>query len=117
MIVVVTNAYNVPAVRVTGYACKTNLPSNTAFRASGNPQGMFVAEHVAERIADFLGKDVEEISRLNLVDEGQVPFYNQTLKLCTVRRCWDECLVLSEYTRRRMEVQDFNRYGLPNLST
>ncbi len=35
-----TNAYYVPNVKVTGYCCKTNLPSNTAFRGFGTPQGI-----------------------------------------------------------------------------
>ena len=34
-----TNAYYIPNVKVTGNCCKTNLPSNTAFRGFGAPQG------------------------------------------------------------------------------
>ena len=33
------NSYHVPALRATGHCCKTNLPSNTAFRGFGGPQG------------------------------------------------------------------------------
>lgn len=32
------NAFKVPAVRIFGYVCITNLPSNTAFRGFGGPQ-------------------------------------------------------------------------------
>lgn len=55
------NAYKVPASRVFGYACKTNLPSNTAFRGFGGPQGMFAAENIIHHIADYLGLDVVKV--------------------------------------------------------
>ena len=55
------NSYKVPACRVYGYACKTNLPSNTAFRGFGGPQGMFAAETMIRHMADFLGRDVIEV--------------------------------------------------------
>ena len=34
-----TNSYLVPNVKAKGNVCKTNLPSNTAFRGFGGPQG------------------------------------------------------------------------------
>jgi xanthine dehydrogenase/oxidase len=34
--------------------CKTNLPSNTAFRGFGGPQGMIVTEAWVEHIAHQL---------------------------------------------------------------
>ena len=34
----VENAYHIPNLRVTGRVCRTNLPSNTAFRGFGGPQ-------------------------------------------------------------------------------
>lgn len=55
------NSYYVPHSRVTGYACKTNLPSNTAFRGFGAPQGMFAAETMIRHIADYLKKDVVKV--------------------------------------------------------
>ena len=32
------NCYLIPNIRVRGYVCKTNIPSNTAFRGFGGPQ-------------------------------------------------------------------------------
>lgn len=55
------NSYKIPASEVYGYACKTNLPSNTAFRGFGGPQGMFVAENIIRQIADYLDLDVIEV--------------------------------------------------------
>ena len=34
----VDNAYFIPNLKVTGRVCRTNLPSNTAFRGFGGPQ-------------------------------------------------------------------------------
>lgn len=56
------NSYKVPNARVYGYACKTNLPSNTAFRGFGGPQGMFAAEQMIRHVADYLDRDVVEVN-------------------------------------------------------
>ena len=32
------NCYKIPNMKVTGHVCRTNLPSNTAFRGFGGPQ-------------------------------------------------------------------------------
>ncbi len=49
------STYNVPNFRVRGRICKTNLPSNTAFRGFGGPQVCFcvgVCGHVCVCICD-----------------------------------------------------------------
>src|SRR3954463_14035302 len=55
------NAYHLPAVRVTGRACRTNLPSNTAFRGFGGPQGVVVIENAIEEIAAKLQMDALDV--------------------------------------------------------
>ena len=41
-----TNSYKIDGpIRVKGHCCKTNLPSNTAFRGFGGPQGMIMTEN------------------------------------------------------------------------
>lgn len=57
------NSYYIPNAHVIGYSCKTNLPSNTAFRGFGGPQGLFAGEHIIRDIAEFLGKDATEIGK------------------------------------------------------
>ncbi|KAJ4447027.1 hypothetical protein ANN_09015 [Periplaneta americana] len=103
------NAYYIPNARVKGYVCKTNLPSNTAFRGFGGPQGMFFAENMIREIASFLNKDPLEIASLNLYKEGDTTHFNQPLEHCTLKRCWDECLERADYLRRKKEVEEFNR--------
>jgi xanthine dehydrogenase molybdopterin-binding subunit B len=63
------NAYFVPDVEIIGKAYKTNLPSNTAFRGFGGPQGVAVIENALDRIARYLKKDAVEIRKLNFYDE------------------------------------------------
>lgn len=55
------NSYSVANVRGRGYLCRTNLPSNTAFRGFGGPQGMMVAENWMTDVAQSLGRPAEEV--------------------------------------------------------
>jgi len=48
------NCYNIANFRATGHVCKTNLPSNTAFRGFGAPQALMAIENVITDIAAFL---------------------------------------------------------------
>lgn len=103
------NAYYIPNAEVTGHVCKTNLPSNTAFRGFGGPQGMFGAENIVEDIAFKLGKSPEEIRRINLYTENSITHYGQILDNCTLQRCWDECIQKSNLAERRLYIEKFNR--------
>lgn len=48
------NCYKIENVRLTGYVCKTNTPSNTAFRGFGAPQSMLVTETFMDEISGSL---------------------------------------------------------------
>ncbi|MED6259817.1 hypothetical protein ATANTOWER_000009 [Ataeniobius toweri] len=102
------NSYRIPNVRGQGFLCRTNLPSNTAFRGFGGPQGMMVAENWITDVAHSLGCSAEEVRRLNLYSEGESTPYNQVLHGLTLDRCWDECLSRSEYKQRRAAANLFN---------
>lgn len=103
------NAYYIPNVEVTGYVCKTNLPSNTAFRGFGGPQGMFGAENMLRKLAVTLGKSAIDLSKLNLYRENFVTHYGQTLTHCTLQRCWDECVEKSNMAERQKHIEIFNK--------
>ncbi|AWO95494.1 putative xanthine dehydrogenase/oxidase [Scophthalmus maximus] len=102
------NSYSVENIRGRGFCCRTNLPSNTAFRGFGGPQGMMVAESWMTDVAQSLGRPAEEVRRLNLYMEGDVTPYNQVLDQVTLQRCWDECLSRSNYQHRRAAIDVFN---------
>jgi xanthine dehydrogenase large subunit len=106
----VDNAYWLPHVRIVGYACRTNRQSNTAFRGFGGPQGVLVMEDAIDRIAHHLGRDANEIRALNFYSEGrdETP-YGQKVEENHLPRCWAEAKHLSDFARRRAEIDAFNR--------
>ncbi|XP_068222819.1 xanthine dehydrogenase/oxidase [Palaemon carinicauda] len=103
------NAYKCENVRVTGYVCKTNLPSNTAFRGFGGPQGMLFAEDVVQRVAAFLNVDSYLVRERNLYATGDKTHFNQLLENCTIRSCWDEVKQQANYCSRKSSIDSFNR--------
>ncbi|XP_050804387.1 xanthine dehydrogenase/oxidase isoform X3 [Gopherus flavomarginatus] len=103
------NSYNIPNVKGVGTVCKTNLPSNTAFRGFGGPQGMMVTECWMSDIILMCGLPAEQVRKLNLYNEGDLTHFNQKLEEFTLQRCWEECLVNSEYYHRRKIIDEFNR--------
>lgn len=56
------NAYYIPNFRCRGRACKTNLPSNTAFRGFGFPQSTVVVEAYITAVASQCNLSPEEVS-------------------------------------------------------
>ncbi|XP_069743877.1 xanthine dehydrogenase/oxidase isoform X2 [Narcine bancroftii] len=104
-----TNTYYVPNIRGTGYVCKTNLPSNTAFRGFGGPQGMFLAESWMDAIIQKSGLPAHQVRKVNMYQEGNITHYGQTMEDVNIRKCWDECMDSSSYYSRRKAVDEFNR--------
>jgi xanthine dehydrogenase large subunit len=104
------NSYYIPHMLVIGRACKTNLPSNTAFRGFGGPQGMAGMETVIDCIARYLKKDAALIRRLNFygMTENNTTHYGQEVELNRLPEMYDQLLASSEYTSRRKAVQQFN---------
>ncbi|KAJ2950078.1 hypothetical protein O0L34_g11418 [Tuta absoluta] len=105
----VDNCYYIPNIQVNGYVCKTNTPSNTAFRGFGAPKAMLAAETMIRDIASALNKTYEEIILLNLYREGYFTHYNQELTYCTLSRCLEECIETSDYWERKKNIEEFNR--------
>ena len=105
------NSYFIPNVRIVGKAYKTNLPSNTAFRGFGGPQGMAVIETAIDRIARFLNKDSAEIRKINFygIDERNITPYGKTVQNCRLDVMYDKLLASSNYVERKDAIADFNR--------
>lgn len=55
------NGYNIPNLRGRGIVCKTYLPSYTAFRGFGGPQGLMVMESVLHEVSARCGLSAEEV--------------------------------------------------------
>ncbi|XP_013399614.1 xanthine dehydrogenase/oxidase-like [Lingula anatina] len=104
----VDGSYFIPNMRVTGIICKTNLPSNAAFRGYGSPQGIFVSENVMFDVAAYLDIAPLELQALNMYKENGLTHYNQHVTNCNLQGCLDQLLEQSNYVTRRTEVDVFN---------
>lgn len=105
------NAYFIPNISVTGRLFYTNLPSNTAFRGFGGPQGMAVIEHAIDRIARFLKKDAADIRRLNFYSDApaNITPYGQVIKGNHLHVIFGKIVASSGYQERRAEIDRFNQ--------
>jgi xanthine dehydrogenase large subunit len=105
------NSYFIPNLKVTGTMWKTNLPSNTAFRGFGGPQGMAVIENAIDRIARYLKKDAAEIRYLNFYGEQSrnQTHYGQIIDRNRLFVLWNKLYQSSDYKNRRKSINEFNR--------
>jgi xanthine dehydrogenase large subunit len=103
-------AYYVPDMTVVSRVWRTNLPSNTAFRGFGGPQGMAVMETVIDRIARTLGKDPADVRKLNFygTNDRNVTHYGQTVENNPLHVIHDRLMASAEYRKRRGESEAFN---------
>lgn len=104
------NSYYIPHMHVTGKAYKTNLPSNTAFRGFGGPQGGAGMEYIIDCIARYLKKDSAAIRKINFygVDTDNVTHYGQVVELNRLHTMYDQLTESSDYCKRRKAIDEFN---------
>lgn len=102
------NAYHIPHVRGVGFCCKTNLPTNTAFRGFGGPQGMFFAESWMSELAHVLGLPQDHVRELNFYREAQPTHFGQILEANQMAAVWSTLKESSNYAARLQEVAAFN---------
>jgi xanthine dehydrogenase molybdopterin binding subunit len=105
------NAYHIPNARIIGNTWKTNLPSNTAFRGFGGPQGIAVIENAIDQIARYLKKDAAEIRYKNFYgteNRNETP-YGQIIQKNRLYTIYDQLIDSSKYYERRKEIDQFNK--------
>ena len=102
------SAYRVPNLRVTGFMCRTNLPPFTAFRGFGAPQGVFVMECALDAAARKGGWDPVGLRLRNLLAEGDVLHFGQSVGDCRARACAGRAIELSRWESLRSEMDAFN---------
>lgn len=103
------NTYYIPNFRCRGRACKTNLPSNTAFRGFGFPQATVVVEAYIAAVASKCNLLPEEIREINMYKRTCKTAYKQTFNPEPLRRCWKECLEKSSFFARKKAAEEFNK--------
>ncbi|XP_023282834.1 aldehyde oxidase [Seriola lalandi dorsalis] len=103
------NAYNIPNLRGRAAACRTNLPSNTAFRGFGVPQSIMVVENMVNDVAVVLGRPVDQVREINMYEGPSVTHYKFEFSPENMLRCWEECKAKSDYGARRQAIDQFNQ--------
>ncbi|GAA6070860.1 aldehyde oxidase 6 isoform X1, partial [Tachysurus ichikawai] len=101
-------AYNILNLRGHSSACRTNLPSNTAFRGFGVPQTMVVIENMINDVAMTLGRPAEEIREKNMYKDVSLTHYKMEFDPENLQRCWEQCKERADITHRRENITRFN---------
>ncbi|NP_001268471.1 aldehyde oxidase-like [Melopsittacus undulatus] len=104
----VDNAYNIPNLRVRGHACKTNLPSNTAFSGFGFPQAGLFMEMCIVAVATQTGLPHEKVREINMYKGVNLTSFKEEFNAENLWKCWEECLDKSDYYNRKAMVEEFN---------
>ncbi|XP_077869256.1 xanthine dehydrogenase/oxidase-like [Saccoglossus kowalevskii] len=105
----IPNCYIIPNVRLQGFMCKTNLPSNTSMRGFGCPQAVFITEHIVTDIAIKCNISQQKFRKTNFIGKDFVTHYGQIVENCNARRCFDECVEKSRFHVKQDQIQTFNR--------
>ncbi|MGN6627203.1 MAG: xanthine dehydrogenase molybdopterin binding subunit, partial [Tepidisphaeraceae bacterium] len=105
------NAYYLPNVRIRARACRTNLPSNTAFRGFGGPQGIAGIESIIEDIAAELELDALDVRQRNVygVTDRNVTHYGQIVGLNTLPELLQKLRTECAYDTRRAQIEALNQ--------
>uniref|UniRef100_A0A8P0PGC1 FAD-binding PCMH-type domain-containing protein n=1 Tax=Canis lupus familiaris TaxID=9615 RepID=A0A8P0PGC1_CANLF len=97
------NAYKFPNLRCRAWACRTNLPSNTALRGSGFPQAGLITGSCTTEVAARCGLPPPQPQK----EIGQTP-YKQEINPKNLTQCWKERMAMSSYSLRKAAVEKFN---------
>ncbi len=104
------NAYYLGDARITGYRCRTNTASNTAFRGFGGPQGMVAIEQIMDHIARERGIDPLTLRKRNYYGkhERNITHYHQQVKDNLLDEITEQLEISSDYHTRREAIAAFN---------
>ncbi|XP_010615896.1 aldehyde oxidase 2-like [Fukomys damarensis] len=103
------NAYKIRNLRLRARACRTNLPSNTAFRGFGFPQGALVTESCITAMAAKCGLPPEKVREKNMYRAVDKAVYQQAFSPEPLALCWAECLARADLQARREQIDAFNQ--------
>ena len=71
-------------------------------------QALFAVENFMDDLACKLDMDVTKLREINLYNDGDRTYYTQKLENCTIRKCWEECKIMSDYENQKKEVEEWN---------
>ncbi|KAG9473347.1 hypothetical protein GDO78_016492 [Eleutherodactylus coqui] len=102
-------AYHIPNLRCQGIVCKTNLPSNIAFRGFGFPQCALITEVWIDEVAAKCNLPPHQVREINMYRGIMMTPYKQEFDTTNLWRCWEDCMKRSAYHARMEEVKQFNK--------
>lgn len=104
------NAYYLGDARITGYRCRTNTASNTAYRGFGGPQGMVAIEQIMDHIARERGLDPLALRKRNYYgkQDRNITHYHQQVEDNLLDEITEQLELSSDYQARRAEISAFN---------
>lgn len=105
------NAYYLGDAHITGYRCRTNLASNTAYRGFGGPQGMVAIEQIMDRIARECGLDPLVVRQRNFYGAPgrDMTHYGQQVTHNLAEVLASQLVDSARYAERRADIATFNR--------
>lgn len=103
------NCYFIPHALFEGRICHTHLPSNTAFRGFGGPQGVAVVEMVLNHAAEVMQRDPAQLRQINFYNNADETPYGQAISHTRMPAIWNELMRTSNYDARRTQIDAFNR--------
>jgi len=102
------NTYFVANYETQGFCMKTNLPPNTAMRAPGALNSIYMMEAVMERVAFELKMDPKAVREKNFYVNGNNTPYGMPIANCEVSAVWSALQTAADYPNRLKEVAAFN---------
>ncbi|KAI8348586.1 molybdopterin binding aldehyde oxidase/xanthine dehydrogenase [Mortierella sp. GBAus27b] len=105
----IDGVYNFHNVRLAGYNCRTNLPSNTSFRGFGSPQANLITENILCQVAEQINMPVDDFRVLNFYKAGELTHHNQELLDWHLPKGYQQLKEKSNYEARVEAVKEFNK--------
>jgi len=116
------NVYFFPHITVVGKVFKTNLPSNTAFRGFGGPQGLMLVEVMIEHAAHQLAQRYPDLEAMNTqlshtIREANMyethnaitPYKMAIGDVHRIHLMWSRIKEIANYQERLEAVNEFNK--------
>jgi len=103
------NAYRITNFESQIDVCRTNTAPSTAMRAFGDVQGKNILENAIDDAAVALDMRPEELREKNLYDRGDVTPFGQALSYCYMKQVWAYVKKVSNFDKKRKDVEKFNR--------
>lgn len=94
--------------KISVYSCKTNQPSNTAFRGFGTPQAALAAEVWISHVAETVKRPLHEVQQINFLKPNQSIASGELIENNLIEDVYLSLKESCEYEKRLKEVKEWN---------